>query len=83
MRVRVKLFAMLSGYLPPGSTDNETELELDTGTTVGGVTKRLGLADEVCHLVLVNGLYVEPSARDGHVLLDGDALAIWPPVAGG
>jgi sulfur carrier protein ThiS len=35
------------------------------------------------HLVLVNGAYVPPGERARLALRDGDALAIWPPVAGG
>jgi molybdopterin converting factor small subunit len=36
----------------------------------------------VC-LVLVNGKYIKPEDRDTTTLLEGDVLAIWPPVAGG
>ncbi len=35
------------------------------------------------HLVLVNGKYVEPADRMTRTLIDGDVLAIWPPIAGG
>jgi sulfur carrier protein ThiS len=33
--------------------------------------------------VLVNGRYVPPALRPSHLLRPGDALAIWPPIAGG
>jgi molybdopterin converting factor small subunit len=33
--------------------------------------------------VLVNGSYVEPGQRLSRTLNEGDALAIWPPIAGG
>ena len=35
------------------------------------------------HLVLVNGRYIAPEMRASEVLHPGDALAIWPPIAGG
>jgi sulfur carrier protein ThiS len=47
------------------------------------VIRHLNLPSEHCHLVLVNGLFVAPGQREVHILKDGDALAIWPPVAGG
>jgi sulfur-carrier protein len=33
--------------------------------------------------VLVNGVYQAPAVRETLHLKAGDALAIWPPVAGG
>ena len=38
---------------------------------------------KLVHLVLVNGVYVQPEERASRVLKDGDVLAIWPPIAGG
>jgi molybdopterin converting factor small subunit len=35
------------------------------------------------HLVMVNGVYIQPADRDRRPLEDGDVLALWPPVAGG
>ena len=35
------------------------------------------------HLVLRNGVFVPPAEHDSLQLDDGDALALWPPVAGG
>ena len=45
--------------------------------------KQLKMPGEVCHLVLVNGVFVHPGERDTYELSDGDHLAVWPPVAGG
>jgi sulfur-carrier protein len=33
--------------------------------------------------VLVNGSYIAPEHRPTRELVDGDVLAIWPPIAGG
>ena len=87
MRIRVKLFALLDKYLPQGAaqgaTGNEADMEVADGTTPAAVFKQLKLPGEVCHLVLVNGLFIPPTERAGHVLVEGDHLAVWPPVAGG
>lgn len=83
MRVTVKLFALLSRYLPPGAKDHAVELEVADGATPGGVIDSLNVPRGHCHLVLVNGLYTPPGSVDEVRLSDGDALAIWPPIAGG
>ncbi len=83
MRVRIKLYATLGKYLPDDAEKNEADLEIAEGSDVAGITARLGLPDEMCHLVLVNGAFVAPSERPTRQLEDGDHLAIWPPVAGG
>ena len=41
------------------------------------------LPPKLVHLVLVNGSYVAPEHRATRVLVEGDVLAIWPPIAGG
>ncbi len=83
MKVTVKLFAMLSTYLPPGSDKHEAELEVAEGATPASLIEQLALPPKMTHLVLVNGVYVPPSERARFKLSNGDALAIWPPVAGG
>ena len=83
MKVTVKLYALLSDYLPAGAADNQVELDLDDGTTPEDVFARFNLPRQYCSIVLVNGIYVEPSERGSHALSENDTLAIWPPVAGG
>ncbi len=83
MKVAVKLYALLSDYLPPGAVDNRIEFDLAEGTTPEDVFQRLGLPRQYCSIVLVNGIFVEPSQRSERPLREGDTLAVWPPVAGG
>jgi sulfur carrier protein ThiS len=47
------------------------------------VIDRFHMPRALVHLVLVNGNYIPPAERAGHLLRDGDALAVWPPIAGG
>lgn len=83
MRVQVKLYAALSAYLPAAAQDNVFEMDLADGATPADVITALGLPGEMCHLVLLNGVYVAPAERATTELNAGDALAMWPPVAGG
>ena len=83
MRITFKLYATLSDYLPAGQRHNAVELDIEPATTIGDLIERFNLPKKLVHLVLVNGVYVEPWQRMARTLEAGDALAIWPPVAGG
>jgi sulfur carrier protein ThiS len=88
VRITFKLFASLGGYLPEelgghARAGNQIALDLPDGTAVQAVIDRFPLPRSLVHLVLVNGAYLPPEARPTHRLREGDALAIWPPVAGG
>jgi MoaE-MoaD fusion protein len=74
VRVTVRLFAGLRELAGRG------KLELENVATVADVWPALGLGDEPGGLLYaVNRAYVEP----GHVLRDGDEVALIPPVSGG
>ena len=84
MDITFKLFATLTDYLPPEARrSNQVTLNLPEGTTVLQAYTPFGLPDQMVHLVLVNGHYIAPEHRATQVLQPGDALAIWPPIAGG
>ena len=82
MKVQLKLFATLSTYLPPGAEKNAVTLSVEPGLTIHQLIDRYQVPREQVHLVLLNGHFVAESDRDA-ALSEGDALAIWPPVAGG
>ncbi|MDB5760705.1 MAG: hypothetical protein JWM30_3994 [Burkholderia sp.] len=83
MKITFKLYATLSDYLPAGQRHNAIELEIEPSTTIADLVERFHLPPRLVHLVLVNGVYVAPEHRPARTLAPGDALAIWPPVAGG
>ena len=83
MQITVKLYAMLSEYLPPGAVRNVSRLDVAEAATVSAVIKQLRLPSELVHLVMINGVQVPPSRHASVALRDADSLAIWPPVAGG
>lgn len=83
MNITFKLFATLTDYLPPERKYNAVELEVEPQVTVGDLIARFNLPPKLVHLVLVNGVYVDPSERPRRHLSNHDVVAIWPPVAGG
>ena len=88
MRVTFKLFATLSGYLPQeheghARAGNELPVDVPEGTSLQALIDRFPMPRALVHLVLVNGEYILPAERADHVLREGDAVAIWPPIAGG
>lgn len=84
MNVKLKLYATLSDYLPAEARrTNEIALSVPDGVTVAALIEQFRLPKKLVHLVLINGHFVAPAARDGSTLREGDVLAIWPPIAGG
>jgi sulfur carrier protein ThiS len=88
VEITLKLFATLSDYLPHElngrvRVHNELPLDVAEGMTVQQVIDQMHLPPRMAHLVLVNGFYVPPAARATFALHAGDALAVWPPIAGG
>lgn len=83
MKLTLKLYATLADYLPAGARNNRVELEVADGATVNAVLAPFSLPPKLTHLVLINGVFIPPEARADTVLAEGDALAVWPPIAGG
>jgi molybdopterin synthase sulfur carrier subunit len=83
MKIRIKLYAMLATYLPAHAKKNEADVEFSEGTSITEILLAVGVPLDQCHLVLVNGVFVAPSERKSQSVVDGDAVAVWPPVAGG
>lgn len=83
MQVTLKLYASLGVHLPPGAARNEAKVDVPDGTTIWGLLDAHNVPRAACHLVLVNGHFQAPAVRDSVVLKPGDAVAVWPPVAGG
>jgi len=84
MKVTLKLFATLTDYLPAEVRKRRAlELDLAPGTTITEVIESQKLPGKLCHLVLIDGLFVPPKERARRALAEGETLAIWPPIAGG
>jgi sulfur carrier protein ThiS len=79
MRITVKFFATFRRYLPPDSQGHTCNLEVPAGTPVAEVLNRLDVPTDGAAVILVNGRTAEP----GQVLQEGDAVAVFPAMAGG
>lgn len=84
MQITFKLFATLTDYLPPEARrSNLMQLDVANDATIAQIIAPFGLPEKMVHLVLVNGSYIPPEDRMTKTLVEGDVLAIWPPIAGG
>ena len=84
MNITFKLYATLTDLLPPNRERNIASIEIEEDASLNDVIDRYQVPRELAHLVLINGVFVCDADRDQKgALKEGDALAIWPPVAGG
>lgn len=83
MQVTMKLYASLGIYLPDGAAKNIVQVEVADGTTIRQLLDSFSVPPQACHLVLLNGHFQAPAVRTSVHLKPGDAVAVWPPVAGG
>ena len=51
--------------------------------SIAHIIQKFNLPERLVHLVLVDGIYIDPEERPNRILAPGEVLAIWPPVAGG
>ena len=79
MKIEVALYATLSKYLPPGAQNRKAVIEVPDGATVREVLSDLGVPQDLSSILLTNGRQASGEA----VLKDGDALSVFPPLAGG
>ncbi|OGR34924.1 MAG: molybdopterin synthase sulfur carrier subunit [Desulfobacula sp. RIFOXYB2_FULL_45_6] len=75
MKIDLRLFVTLSGYLPK----NNECLEIHEGTTVEKLIKDLGIPDELVKLIFINGKRQDRM----YPLKQGDRVGLFPPVGGG
>jgi sulfur carrier protein ThiS len=84
IHVTLKLYASLTQYLPEAfRRSHAMPMEVDANATIESIVAPLGMPAALVKLVVLNGVFVPPSQRPTTRFVDGDVLAIWPPVAGG
>ena len=79
MQISVKLLATLRKYRPEMPRAKALSLDVAAGTTVHEVVRQLGIPDSVPLVAMVNN----GVCKLDRVLVEGDKLALFPPVAGG
>lgn len=83
MKVRLRLFHSLKPFAPAGATAGEVDLDLPDGTTPQQVIEQLSLPPRSTALVMIDGRHQTPEEVMQRPLVDGEVLAIAPPIAGG
>jgi molybdopterin converting factor small subunit len=79
VKVEVRLFVSLRKYLPPGASGHKVLLELESGSTIAHVLRRLKIPEGLAKITLRNGVHAPRETP----LADGDVLSLFPPIAGG
>ena len=74
---------MLRSRAKAGVLDRDVAVAVRDGTTIDALLDGHNVPHESRHLVLLNGHFQPPAVRGSVKLKAGDALAVWPPVAGG
>lgn len=84
MQITFKLYATLGELLPSNAVRNVALIDVPEDASLHFIIDKYLVPRELAHLVLINGVFVCDADRDEPGMLkEGDALAIWPPVAGG
>ena len=82
-KITVQLFASLAEHLPAGAKENAVQIDLTESATVSSTLAELSVPEELCHLVLLNGIFILPNQRKTATIAEGDVVSVWPPVSGG
>ena len=83
MQITFKLYATLSEFLPTTAEKHAVKIDINESTTAYQIIDQFKVPREMAHLVLLNGIYLQPDERATRTFKEGDTLAVWPPVAGG
>ena len=83
MRVSVTLFGGLRHFLPPGSSFNKCEIELQDGATLETLLGKIPLPADKPFLVLLNDTKVNAEDYAGIEIHGSDDIVLLPPIKGG
>ncbi len=80
MKIQLRLFASLAGYLPDKKGSGFSNwVEIKEGTTIKSLLDDLKVPADLPKIIFLNGVHAEGTA----VLKEGDRLGVFPPLAGG
>ncbi len=74
MEIEVRLFASLRKY-----SNNKNRIGLEDGANVSDFIERIGIPPSEVAIILVNGRHAHQDQR----LHDGEAVSLFPAIAGG
>ena len=79
MKVQVKLFGEFRKHMPANGSSPAFGVDVAEGTSVQALLDTLGIPPEAPKTLVHN----HRAGRSDTILVDGDILAVFPPVAGG
>ena len=74
MEIEIRLFASLRNY-----ANDKSKIVLEDGANVSDFIERIGVPPSEVAIILVNGRHAHQDQR----LHDGEAVALFPAIAGG
>jgi molybdopterin converting factor small subunit len=74
MEIEIRLFASLRNY-----ANDKSKIELEDGATVSDFIERIGVPPSEVAIILVDGRHAHEDQR----LHDGEAVSLFPAIAGG
>jgi sulfur carrier protein ThiS len=83
MKITLRLYATLNVYLPPESSNNETNLELPEAATISDALGVLSVPMSLPQIIFVNGCHVLRPDLSTRQLHDGEILGVFPAIGGG
>ena len=83
MKIKLRLYATLQKYLPPGTSNSETDMELPDAATIPDALAIVSLPMSLPHIIFINGRHVLRPDFSTRQLQDGDILAVFPAIGGG
>jgi sulfur carrier protein ThiS len=83
MQVAVTLFGGLRHFLPPGSSFNKCEIEVDDGASLDQLLERIPIPADKPYLVLFNDEKINAEDYPGIQVKPGDEIVLLPPIKGG
>ena len=74
MEIEIRLFASLRNY-----ANHKSKIELEDGANVSDFIEKIGVPPSEVAIILVNGRHAHEDQR----LHDGEAVSLFPAIAGG
>ena len=74
MEIEIRLFASLRKY-----SNDKSRIEMEDGANVSDFIERIGVPPSEVAIILVNGRHAHQDQR----LQDGEAVSLFPAIAGG
>ena len=79
MRVKVHLLTALTKYLPAGTYDGSSMVDIPGGSTIRDLGRSLKIPRDTAYIAMLNGKHSSMDKK----LNNGDVVDLFTPIAGG